>query len=83
MAVGLLAGNIRQGRIGVGYASAFGVAVAPVAEPVLTLMQVDEVFDEIPTVIGAVRKIGALDSGGPVRQIHRGRTGLLASHPHR
>jgi DNA ligase-1 len=53
VAVGLLAGNIRQGRIGVGYASAFGVAVAPLAEPVLTLMQVDEVFDQIPTVIGA------------------------------
>ncbi len=53
VAVGLLAGNIRQGRIGVGYAAAFGVAVAPVAEPVLTLMQVDEVFDQIPTMIGA------------------------------
>ena len=52
-AVGLLAGNIRQGRIGVGYAAAFGVAVDPVTEPILTLTQVDEVFDQIPTMIGS------------------------------
>lgn len=52
-AVGLLAGNIRQGRIGVGYAAAFGVAVDPAAEPVLTLREVDEVLDQIPTMIGA------------------------------
>ena len=52
-AIGLLTGNIRQGRIGVGYAAAFGVAVDPVAEPLLTLTRVDEVFDQIPTMIGA------------------------------
>ena len=64
VAIGLLAGNIRQGRIGVGYAAAFGVAAAPGAEAVLTLGQVDEVLDLIPTFIGAgsqERRARALD----------------------
>ena len=52
-AVGLIAGNIRQGRIGVGHAAAFGVAAVPMAHPVLTLTHVDQVLDQIPTVIGA------------------------------
>ena len=52
-AIGLLAGQIRQGRIGVGYAAAFGVAVAPAAQPLLTLTEVDAIFDEIPGITGA------------------------------
>ena len=52
-AIGLLAGQIRQGRIGVGYAAAFGVAVGPADQPGLTLAEVDAVLDEIPTVTGA------------------------------
>jgi len=53
VAIGLLAGEIRQGRIGVGYAAAFGVAVEPASEPRLTLAEVDEVLDQIPTITGA------------------------------
>ncbi|HKY47762.1 MAG TPA: ATP-dependent DNA ligase, partial [Acidimicrobiia bacterium] len=52
-AIGLLAGEIRQGRIGVGYAAAFGVAVEPAPQPGLTLSEVDAVLDQIPTVTGA------------------------------
>ena len=52
-AIGLLAGEIRQGRIGVGYAAAFGVAAEPASKPGLTLSDVDAVLDQIPTVTGA------------------------------
>jgi DNA ligase-1 len=52
-AVGLMAGEIRQGRIGVGYAAAFGVAMEPAEKPGLTLADVDEVLDQIPTITGA------------------------------
>jgi DNA ligase-1 len=53
VAIGLLAGEIRQGRIGVGYAAAFGVAVKPADEPQLTLAEVDAVLDQISTFTGA------------------------------
>ena len=52
-AIGLMSGEIRQGRIGVGYAAAFGVAVDPAHQPGLTLSDVDAVLDEIPTITGA------------------------------
>jgi DNA ligase 1 len=52
-AIGLMAGEIRQGRIGVGYAAAFGVAKEPAEQPGLTLSDVDAVLDEIPTITGA------------------------------
>lgn len=52
-AIGLLAGEIRQGRIGVGYAAAFGVEVDPAAHPGLSLADVDQVLDQIPTMTGA------------------------------
>ena len=48
-----MAGEIRQGRIGVGYAAAFGVAKEPAEQPGLTLSDVDAVLDEIPTISGA------------------------------
>ena len=52
-AIGLMAGEIRQGRIGVGYVAAFGVAKEPAEQPGLTLSDVDAVLDQIPTITGA------------------------------
>lgn len=51
-AIGLLRGEPRQGRIGVGYASAFGVEAAAALEPSLTISRVDQVFDELATTSG-------------------------------
>ena len=52
VAVGLLAGEIRQGRIGVGYAAVFGVAVEPSAQPGLTIGDVDTDLDAIQGMTG-------------------------------
>jgi DNA ligase-1 len=52
IAVGFLSGEARQGRIGVGYASVFGVEVAPAADATLTIGEVDDVLGEVPTVTG-------------------------------
>ncbi|HSL25630.1 MAG TPA: ATP-dependent DNA ligase [Acidimicrobiia bacterium] len=53
IAIGLLSGEIRQGRIGVGYAAAFSVSAGPAPEPQLSLAEVDRVFDEIPATTGS------------------------------
>jgi DNA ligase-1 len=51
--VGFLSGEARQGRIGVGYAAAFRLGVSPAADPSLTIEEVDEVFAQIPLVVGS------------------------------
>ena len=53
IAVGFLSGEARQGRIGVGYASAFGVEIDPADDPSLTIGEVDIVLSAIPTVTGS------------------------------
>ncbi|MEA2315599.1 MAG: ligase 1, partial [Solirubrobacteraceae bacterium] len=45
--VGLLSGTPRQGRVGVGYATVYGIDVPPAAEPSLTVADVDRAIDEI------------------------------------
>ena len=51
-AVWFLAGGVRQGRLGVGYAGAFSVEVQPAGEPGLTVAEVDGVFGSIPGITG-------------------------------
>ncbi|MGH8925220.1 MAG: ATP-dependent DNA ligase [Acidimicrobiia bacterium] len=51
-AIGLLRGEPRQGRIGVGYASAFGTAVDPAPTPGLTIAEVDGYFDQLQETVG-------------------------------
>lgn len=58
-AVGLLRGEPRQGRIGVGYAAAFGTEVEAARTPSLTIAGVDEYFDDL------------LASSGPGSQARR------------
>ncbi|MGH8957670.1 MAG: ATP-dependent DNA ligase [Acidimicrobiia bacterium] len=51
-AIGLLRGEPRQGRIGVGYASAFGTSVEPAPAPSLTIAEVDGHFDQLQGSVG-------------------------------
>ena len=51
-AVGFLAGEARQGRIGVGWATAYRADVAPAAVPTLTIADLDAAFDRILSTTG-------------------------------
>lgn len=53
MCVGFLSGVPRQGRVGVGYATVYGVDVPPAAEPSLTVTELDRAIDEIAADSGA------------------------------
>jgi DNA ligase 1 len=45
--VGFLSGAPRQGRVGVGYRTVYGIDVPPAAEPSLTVAALDRAIDEI------------------------------------
>lgn len=49
---GFLSGVPRQGRVGVGYATAFGVESDPAAEPTLTVLELDAAISEIQAATG-------------------------------
>jgi ATP-dependent DNA ligase I len=51
-AVGFLTGEPRQGRVGVGWATVFGLDVAPVTTPTLTIADVDHALDRIQITTG-------------------------------
>lgn len=53
IAVGFLTGAPRQGRIGVGWRSAFGVEVAAASEPSLEVLEVDAVLADLAVTTGA------------------------------
>ncbi len=52
-AVGFLTGAVRQGRIGIGWATAFGVDVPPATVASLTIGDVDRALDRIVATTGA------------------------------
>ncbi|MDP8959434.1 MAG: ATP-dependent DNA ligase [Actinomycetota bacterium] len=52
VAVAFLSGEPRQGKIGVGYATVYGVEQPPAANPTLTLGEVDAVLARIVTTTG-------------------------------
>ncbi|HUO45345.1 MAG TPA: ATP-dependent DNA ligase [Acidimicrobiia bacterium] len=52
IAVGFLTGQVRQGRIGVGYVGAFSVEVPPAPRAGLSLGEVDDVLEVIPVTTG-------------------------------
>jgi DNA ligase-1 len=52
IAVGLLSGVPRQGRVGIGYASVFGVEQQPAAGPSLTVVDLDLAIGEIEATTG-------------------------------
>jgi DNA ligase-1 len=50
--VGFLSGAPRQGRVGVGYATLYGIDVPPADEPSLTVADLDRAVDEIAADTG-------------------------------
>jgi DNA ligase 1 len=52
IAVGFLSGELRQGRIGIGYASIRDAVTAPAGEPTLELREVDETLERIARTAG-------------------------------
>jgi DNA ligase-1 len=50
---GLLSGVPRQGRVGVGYSTIYGVECAPAAEPSLTVGDVDRAITELQAATGS------------------------------
>jgi DNA ligase-1 len=52
IAVGLLSGAPRQGRVGVGHATVYGIEVPPGDEPSLTVADLDRAIDEIAADTG-------------------------------
>jgi DNA ligase 1 len=53
VAAGFLAGSPRQGRIGVGYSTIYGVETAPAASPSLTIADLDRALDELGRATGS------------------------------
>jgi DNA ligase-1 len=51
--VGFLSGVSRQGRVGVGYSTIYGVQPRPASEPSLTVSDVDRAIDEIQFAVGS------------------------------
>jgi len=51
--VAFLSGELRQGRIGLGHATVYGVDAPAAARAELTLFEVDRAFDEIAAISGA------------------------------
>jgi DNA ligase-1 len=52
-AVGFLVGEPRQGRVGVGWATVFGLDSTPAAEPTLAITDIDRALDELQATTGA------------------------------
>lgn len=52
-AVGFLTGELRQGRVGVGWATVAQVDVAAAADPTMTVADVDRMLDQLTVTIGS------------------------------
>ena len=52
IAVSYLAGKPRQNRLGVGYATVYGVEVDPASDPSLEIVEVDEILESIAATSG-------------------------------
>ena len=52
MCVGFLSGAPRQGRVGIGYATVYGVDVPPAGEPSLTVSDLDRTIDQVAADTG-------------------------------
>ena len=53
LAVGFLAGVPRQGRVGVGYSTVYGVERGPAAEPSLTIVELDRAISDVQATTGS------------------------------
>ena len=52
LVVGFLSGAPRQGRVGLGYATVYGIDVTPASEPSLTIEQLDRAISEVQATTG-------------------------------
>jgi DNA ligase 1 len=52
VAVGFLAGAPRQGRVGVGYSTIYGIECAPAEEPSVTIEELDRAIDAVQATTG-------------------------------
>src|SRR5688572_22138669 len=66
IAVGFLSGLPRQGRIGVGYATSYGVAPDSAKSPSLTIVDIDRAIDAIQRTTGAGSATGRREILGDV-----------------
>jgi DNA ligase-1 len=62
IAVAYLGGELPQGRIGLGYATVYGVEVPPATEPTLDLLDVDAAFQRIDDISGPGSKTMRLEA---------------------
>jgi DNA ligase-1 len=53
LAVGFLAGMPRQGRVGVGYSTIYGIDRAPAAKPSLTIAELDRAIADVQKTVGS------------------------------
>ena len=53
IAVGFLAGVPRQGRVGIGYSTIYGIERAPAREPSLTIEELDRAIDAVQATTGS------------------------------
>jgi DNA ligase 1 len=53
IAVGFLSGAPRQGRVGIGYRTIYGIDLPTAGEPSLTVQEIDRAIDEVETTIGS------------------------------
>jgi DNA ligase 1 len=53
IAVGFLSGATRQGRVGVGYATVYGLATGPALEPSLTISELDAAITAVQAATGS------------------------------
>jgi DNA ligase 1 len=53
VAVGFLAGAPRQGRVGIGYSTIYGIECPPAPEPSLAVEEVDRAIDEVQATTGS------------------------------
>jgi DNA ligase 1 len=53
IAVGFLAGAPRQGRVGVGYSTIYGIECAPAMEPSVTIEELDRAIDRVQVTTGS------------------------------
>src|SRR5688572_30325715 len=53
VAVGVLAGAPRQGRVGIGYSTIYGIERPPAREPSLTIEDLDRAIDAVQATTGS------------------------------
>jgi len=53
VAVAFLSGDVRQGRVGIGWATLSGIDAAHAVEPTITVAELDAAIDEVQSITGA------------------------------